>query len=148
MGPVLSAWYTKKKKKKNEDMALPIGDHNPQDRMRGRPVQQPILRHYGRCYNGAWESKNFSLQCPEILKLKLALETQVGPGCVSVCVHGGKWWACPSQRHQPMRYYFQWNRKWSRYLSATCLASRMNYSIVRKPKAIILKQLYLHLSSL
>ena len=33
-------------------------------------------------------------------------------------------------------------------VSATCLASRMNYSIVRKPKAIILKQLYLHLSSL
>lgn len=33
-------------------------------------------------------------------------------------------------------------------VSATCFASRMNYSIVRKPKAIISKYLYLHSPSL
>lgn len=39
----------------NEDIALPLANHNTQDRRGGRPVQQPVTRHYDGGYNDTSE---------------------------------------------------------------------------------------------
>lgn len=40
---------------KKDNVALRLGDHNPQDRKGGRRVQQPVIRHWGRRYSDAGE---------------------------------------------------------------------------------------------
>lgn len=59
---------------KTEDKALPLADHNTQDRRGGRPV----IRRCGEGYDDAWVIRT-SAWGAQKARNKLALEVQAGP---------------------------------------------------------------------